>query len=85
MIVDELGCRIAGCKDWAKPSLDRLSSNPRGMSKSERERAMLGALRHYTHQAHHGESEGGEISYSRADTQHILTLAASFVARARSE
>ena len=86
VIVQELGCEIFDRTDWAGPSLNRLSSKDRReMSKSEREGAMLGALRHYTHQAHHGQGEGGEINYSRADAQHVLTLVASFVAHSRSE
>ena len=84
VIAEELGRQILGCADWARPSLDRLSSDRGGMSKNESERAMLGALRHYTHLAHHGQSEGGEVRYSRADAQHILTLAASFVAHSKS-
>ena len=48
------------------------------MSKSERLGAILGTLRHYTNQAHHGQSEGGEVNYSRADAQLILTLTATF-------
>ena len=83
-IVEELGCELFGGKNWAAPSLDRLSSDRRDMSKHEREGAMLATLRHYTHQAHHIQSEGGEPSYSRADAQHILALAASFVAHAMS-
>ncbi len=83
--VEELGRQAFGSADWAWPFLDDLSSaNRREMSKISRERAMLGALRHYTHQAHHGPSEGGETTYSRADARHILTLVASFVAHARS-
>ena len=84
VIVDELGCQVFGQVDWVSPSLDRLSSDRGGMSKNERERAMLATLRHYTHQAHHGHSEGGEVSYSRADAQHILILVASFVAHSGS-
>lgn len=83
--VEELGCQLAGRSDWAGPYLDRLSSKAREMSKSERLGAILGTLRHYTNQAHHGQSEGGEVNYSRADAQLILTLTASFVAYARSE
>ena len=83
VIVGELSCQIFGCADWAKPPLDCLSSDRAGMSKNERERAMLGTLRHYTHLAHPGKREGGEVSYSRADAQHILRLSASFVAHSR--
>lgn len=85
MIVKELGRKVFGCADWAKLSLDRLSSDRGGVSKNECAGAMVGTLRHYTHLAHHGQSEGGEVSYSRADAQHIslLTLPASFVAHSR--
>ena len=55
------------------------------MSKSERKEAMLGTLRHYTHQAHHGQSEGGETNYSRADAQHVFAMVASFVAHSKSD
>lgn len=86
MIVEELGRQIFGRKDWDGPALGRLwSKDRREMSKSEREAAMLGTMRHYTNQAHHGPSEGGEVNYSRVDAQHILTLVASFVAHARSD
>ena len=85
MIVDELGRQVFRHTDWATRSLERLSSDRGRMSKSDRERAMLGALRHYTHQAHHGHSDGGEVSYSRADAQHTLILVASFVAHSRSD
>lgn len=84
-IVEELGRQVYGCTDWARTSLDRLSSNRSGMSKSERERAVMATLRHYTNQAHHGQNEGGEIIYTRADAHHILTLVASFVAHSRTE
>lgn len=86
VIVEELGCEVFGRKDWDGPALGRLSSKDRReMPKSEREAAMLGTLRHYTNQAHHSPSEGGEVNYSRADAQHILTLVASFVAHSRSD
>ncbi|MDE0171919.1 MAG: hypothetical protein OYH76_13290 [Defluviicoccus sp.] len=86
VVVDELGRQQFGAKNWAGPSLRRLSSDERDkMPKDERARAILSALRHYTHQAHHGQSDGGETGYSRADAQLILTSVASFVAHSRSE
>lgn len=86
LIVEELGYQVFGRTDWEGPALRWLSSKDRReMSKSEREAAMLGTVRHYTNQAHHGPSEGGEVNYSWADAQHILTLVASFVAHARSD
>ena len=83
-VVDELGCEAYGRAGWDKPFLEALSSGRREMSKSERGGAMLAALRHYTHQVHHGRSEGGETDYSQADARHVLTLAASFAAHCRS-
>ena len=86
VIVEELGCQLFDSADWDGSALGRLSSkNRRDMSKSERHAAILGTLRHYTNQAHHGQSEGGEINYSRADAQHVLTLVASFVAHSRTD
>lgn len=85
VVVEELGHQVFGRNDWDGPALGRLSAKDRReMSRSEREAAMLGSVRHYTNQAHHGPSEGGEVNYSRADAQHILTLVASFFAHARS-
>ena len=83
--VEGLGAEIFGSMDWTEQFPAGFSSTVRRkMSKTDRERAILGALRHYTHQAHHGPSEGGEANYSRADARHVLTMVASFVAHSRS-
>lgn len=71
-------------KDWSRPLLDRLANGRSNMTKQEREAELWGTLRHYTHQAHHGDSEGGEADYSRTEAQLILILTASFVAHARA-
>ena len=84
-ITDELGYRKSGNRNWANESLDRFASGRKNMSKEERDLANLAALRHYAHPAHHGPSEGGEANYTRADAEHALALAASFVARWLSE
>ena len=84
-VVEELSVQMFGGTKRTERSDVPPSSKPKEMSKSEREEAILDALRHYTNQAHHGPSVGGEVNYSRADAQHILTLAASFVAHARAE
>lgn len=84
MVIQELGYQKYENRDWAGPLLDRLASNRNGMTKSEREAALWGALRHYTHQAHHGGSEGGVAIYSRAEAQLVLILMASFVAHGQS-
>jgi hypothetical protein len=79
-VVQELGHFHFKDKDWAGPVLSRFASDRNGMVKEEREAGMWGSLRHYTHQAHHGASEGGITHYGRADAQLVLTLTASFVA-----
>lgn len=79
-VIQEVGYFRFRDKDWAAPLIKRLAADRNGMTKDEREAAMWGSLRHYTHQAHHGDSEGGIGHYSRADAQLVLTLTASFVA-----
>ncbi|MXX89838.1 MAG: hypothetical protein F4213_17955 [Boseongicola sp. SB0677_bin_26] len=85
VVVEELVAQMSGGAKRPGRSPEQVPAKPRDMSKSDREGAMLEALRRYTHQAHHGPSEGGEVNYSRADARHILTLTASFVAHARTE
>ncbi|MCH8863536.1 MAG: hypothetical protein IID51_13670 [Proteobacteria bacterium] len=84
-VVQDLGHQKFGKKAWAGPVLDRLASERNGLTKGEREAALWGVLRHYTHQAHHAGSEGGVNTYSRAEAWLVLTLAASFVARIMGE
>ncbi len=84
-IAHELGYRKSGNGNWANESLDRFRTGRAEMSKDERDLASLAALRHCAHPAHHGTSEGGEINYSRADAEHMLSLAAAFVSRWLSE
>jgi hypothetical protein len=43
------------------------------MSKTERERFMAEAVRHYTHLAHHPD-EGVLVEFSRADATTVLAL-----------
>ena len=81
-VIQELGHKRFSNKSWAEPLLTRLSSERKEMSKNEREGAIWGAVRHYTHQAHHSDSEGGISEYSRAEAQLILTLTSAFVAHA---
>ena len=83
---DELGQQTYGSADWARSiPFPSLPADRKKMSKFERNKAVLWALRHYTHQAHHGPSEGGEADYSRADARHILTLVASLFAHSTSQ
>ena len=54
------------------------------MDKPSREAAVYAVVRHYTHLAHHGPSEGGVPAYTRAETQFLLTLAAAAAAHAHA-
>ncbi|MEQ9087085.1 MAG: hypothetical protein RIE23_07815 [Pontimonas sp.] len=83
-IVQDLGALRFNEKDWSASVLGRPAIDRKGMSKEEREFGFWGALRHYTHQAHHGDSKGGEFQYTRAEAKLVLTLTASFVARSVS-
>lgn len=79
-VVHEIGYQKFKKKDWSGALLNRLSNDRNSMTKDEREAALWGTLRHYTHQAHHSDSEGGFSNYTRADAQLILTLTSSFLA-----
>ena len=80
-IVQDLGSIRFNDKNWSTSVLKRLSNDRTGMGKEERESGIWGALRHYTHQAHHGDSEGGELYYTRSEAELVFTLTASFIAR----
>lgn len=82
--IQEFGHRRFEERSWAGPLLTRLASVRDEMTKEEREAALWGALRHYTHQAHHAEGENGVSAYTRSEAQLILTLTASLVARAQA-
>ena len=84
-VIQELGHMNFKQLDWAKPLLDSLASERSTMVKDQREAAILAVVRHYTHQAHHADSEGGITSYSRSEAKLVLTLTAALVARARSK
>lgn len=81
-VLQELGHHFFKTNDWSGALLDRLGSNRNKMTKGEREATLWAALRHFTHQAHHGASEGGVPHYSRAEAQLVLTLTASVVSNA---
>lgn len=82
-VIQELGYLKFDKVEWAPTLLGRLVNDRRDMMKEEREGALWATLHHYTHQAHHGESEGGIADYSRAEAQFVLTLTASFLNRAQ--
>lgn len=83
-IVQDLGHKNFNKEDWSKAALDLLGSNRRNMTKNEREASIWGTIRHYTHQAHHSEGEGGEEIYSPAEARLILTLSAALVSHAQT-
>ncbi|MEO9904329.1 MULTISPECIES: hypothetical protein [Alphaproteobacteria] len=83
-VIQELGYYRYQSEEWAGEPLGRIASDRKGMTKGEREAALWAVLRHYTHQAHHGPSEGGVPDYSRAEAHFILTLTAAAVAHAQT-
>ena len=80
--IEETGRRIYAETDWATPAIERLASDRKAMTEPERRAALYAILRHYTHQAHHGPSEGGESAYTRNDARFVLTLTATALAHA---
>jgi len=83
-VMQELGLFRYGQREWASGFLKQLASDPTGMTKSGREGALFAVLRHYTHQAHHGSSEGGVPGYTRAEAQFVLSLTTAAVAHAQA-
>lgn len=90
-VMEDAGHLKFGENNWYNPVLNLIGKNKRSaekeeanrenMSKEERENAIWASLFHYTHQANHGKSRGGESGYSREEAKLILTLTAAFVAR----
>ncbi|MAS87829.1 MAG: hypothetical protein CMH30_07645 [Micavibrio sp.] len=79
-VIQETGQMRYGKKSWSNVLLDKLDKNARNeMNKEDRAGAIWGALRHYTHQAHHSKSEGGEKLYTRSEAKLALILTAAFV------
>lgn len=83
-VIQQAGQRRHGQLHWARPALDRLAQDRKGMSKGERESALWAILREYTHLAHHAAGEGGESDFSRADAQFVLRLTVSAVAHGKA-
>lgn len=80
-VLEELGHRRFHSNGWAGPVFGMLVSGGRSaMTKDERWTAVLAAVGHYTHLAHHGESKGGSPSFSRADAQFVLSVTAALAA-----
>lgn len=78
--VQELGAEAWTENEWSTGVLKKLALSERGLSKDEREVAILAAVRSYAHLAHHGESEGGNPEYTRADATFALGLTAVIAA-----
>ncbi len=64
---------IEGAQKLANESVERFKTKKNSMSKTERERFMVEAVRHYTHLAHHPD-EGAIVEFSRADATTVLAL-----------
>ena len=80
-IIQELGSQIYDDENWSSGVLKKLGNGSRDMTKVDREKATFSAARHYAHLAHHGESEGGGVFYTRGEAQMVLRLAAAFASR----
>lgn len=61
-------------------SIESSKSSKREMTKLQREFALVEAVRHYTHLAHHTDRQGRPEYYSRDDANMLLAMAASLVA-----
>jgi hypothetical protein len=83
-VIQELGFHRFKDKEWHVDQFNNIKNNRPNMTKDERETALWALLRHYTHQAHHGESEGGVVNYGRSDAQMALSLTAAFVAHSQN-
>ena len=79
-VIEELGHRVYGERDWAPGALDKLAAGRKAMAKDERESALWATVRHYAHMAHHIPGEGGETDFSRPDAQWILRMTVATVA-----
>lgn len=80
--IQELGHHVFGKKDWSVKTLKQLDENAPAMAKEDREKALFAVIRHYAHQAHHGEGEGGVRHYTRSEAQMILRMAAAAISGA---
>ena len=77
LVIDELGA-LRGLK-WSQV-LNHLAEDRRGaMGKPQREEAIVAALRHYAHLAHHARGDGGETGYTRAEGEFMLSATAAAV------
>lgn len=70
----------AGERAAVSSAVERLKSDKREMTKLDREFALVEAVRHYTHLAHHVDQQGSAEYYSKDDANMLLATAASLVA-----
>ncbi len=84
--MEELGIYRYGDREWAGQALAPLASRSTrsDMDKAARDAAVYAVLRHYTHLAHHGPSEGGVPAYTRAEAQFVISLTAAAAAHAQA-
>ena len=84
--MEELGMYRHGDREWASKALGALASGStrNDMDKAAREAAVYAVLRHYTHQAHHGPSEGGVPAYTRAEAQFVISLTVAAAAHVQA-
>ena len=85
-VMEELGMYRYRDSKWASKALGPLASRSTRdeMEKAAREAAVYAVIRHYTHQAHHGPSEGGVPAYTRAEAQFVISLTAAAAAHAQA-
>jgi hypothetical protein len=75
--VQELGHYMFDDPKWSDGALKHLNDDAKSMAKDDREKALFAVIRHYTHQAHHGNGEGGARYYTRSEARMILQMAAA--------
>jgi len=87
--IEDMGCQTYNTAKWHEEALKPLkgpSSNGGGkisdMDKNEREKALLGIIRHYAHLAHHGEGEGGVRNYTQIEARMILQMTSAAISAA---
>lgn len=76
IVVEEIGARESGTRNWATSALQALAGSKKDMNKGDRLLTILASIRNYTHMAHHAESEGGESKFKRNEAKFILALTA---------
>lgn len=82
-VIEEVGNHQHGTTEWPNGAFQPFKSgNMKDMEKDDRERALLAMLNHYSHLAHHSESQSGHSEYSRSEAGMILEMTAVCARRA---